>query len=180
MLRYDAFPEAEVTALKDLKYKIAFLRLNRRKRPEAPLFRNFRKCCNPGNLCVVRLGKPFVTKKTFYMHELIPIVVFTGFFAMVFGIVYLRTRENLAMLEKGLNPKQFANRPAPYKSLKLGLLLLGGGLGLLIAFLIDRNISARDENMPPIYFALIAIGGGLGLIASYAVEKKELLSKGDL
>ena len=34
------------------------------------------------------------------------VVLFGGFFAMVFGIVYLKTRENLSMLEKGLNPKQ--------------------------------------------------------------------------
>ena len=57
------------------------------------------------------------------------IVMFVGFFAMIFGIVYLKTKENLAMVEKGMNPKEFANRPAPYRNLKNGLLLFGAGIG---------------------------------------------------
>lgn len=107
---------------------------------------------------------------------LVPVLVPLGAFAMVFGIYYLRTRENLAMMEKGFNPKQYANRPAPFRSLKNGLLFLGAGLGLLIAFFIDRSMG---QDNPPIYFALIAIGGGLGLIGSYAIEKKEWLNGKD-
>ena len=106
---------------------------------------------------------------------LVPILVPLGAFAMVFGIIYLKTRENMAMIEKGMNPKQFANRPAPYRNLKNGLLFLGAGLGLLIAFVIDNNTDAHDSEI--IYFALLAIGGGLGLISSYAIEKKEVLSR---
>ena len=103
---------------------------------------------------------------------LIPITIFAGGFAMIFGVVYLRTRENMAMIEKCMNPKRHANLPAPFRSLKLGLLLLGAGLGLLLAYIIDHNINSAHEP-EPIYFALIAIGGGLGLIGSYAMEKKE-------
>lgn len=114
------------------------------------------------------------------MHDLVPILVPLGAFAMVFGIYYLRTRENMALIEKGMNPKQFANRPAPYRNLKNGLLFLGAGIGLLIAFIVDNNMVHRNDfndNSPAIYFACIAIGGGLGLIASYAIEKREVLSK---
>ena len=50
---------------------------------------------------------------------LIPLTIFGGGFAMIFGIAYLKTRENLAMVEKGMNPKQQFSRPAPFKSLKL-------------------------------------------------------------
>jgi len=114
---------------------------------------------------------------------LVPITLFAGGFAMVFGIVYLKTKENLAMVEKGMNPKQQYNRPAPFKSLKLGLLLLGAGLGLLLAFIIDANMTSttvdnfrhHDDANAAIYFALIAMGGGLGLITSYAIERKYLL-----
>ena len=45
---------------------------------------------------------------------LVPITMFAGAFAMTFGIIYLKTRENLAMVEKGMNPKERINRPAPY------------------------------------------------------------------
>ncbi|MCU7550248.1 hypothetical protein OCK74_14090 [Chitinophagaceae bacterium LB-8] len=106
---------------------------------------------------------------------LVPILVPLGAFAMVFGIIYLKTRENMAMIEKGMNPKQYANSPAPYRSLKTGLLFLGAGIGLLVAYFIDKNMGGYDNEA--IYFSLIAIGGGLGLIASYAVEKKETLRR---
>ena len=110
------------------------------------------------------------------------VVMFAGFFAMVFGIVYLRTRQNLSMIEKGMNPKQFANRPAPYKNLKWSLLLTGAGIGLFLAYVLDNFVfygvntnrygHHNDGQNVPIYFALIAIGGGLGLFGSYKMEKK--------
>ena len=43
-------------------------------------------------------------------EALIPITMFAGGFAMVFGIVYLKTRQNLAMIEKGMNPKRSEER----------------------------------------------------------------------
>src|ERR1044072_3652800 len=110
-------------------------------------------------------------------EALVPITMFAGGFAMIFGIVYLRTRQNLAMIEKGLNPKEFANRPAPYRNLKWGLLLVGAGVGLLAAFLIDTTMIPTRIEPVAVYFSLIAIGGGLGLVSSYRIEKKELLDK---
>ena len=119
---------------------------------------------------------------------LIPITIVGGGFAMIFGIVYLKTRQNMAMIEKGMNPKEFANRPAPYKNLKWALLLMGAGAGLFVAFILDTylmrpNIYTETFNgttyrhhdgdaIAAIYFALIAIGGGLGLFGSYKIEKK--------
>jgi hypothetical protein len=111
------------------------------------------------------------------LEMLVPILVPLGAFAMVFGIYYLRTRENMALIEKGINPKEYANRPAPYRSLKTGLLFVGAGIGLLMAFFIDKNSGMHMDDNPSIYFSLIAIGGGSGLIISYIIEKKEWLGK---
>ena len=107
---------------------------------------------------------------------MVAILIPLSFFAMVFGVVYLYKKENLAMIEKGMNPKDKLFRPAPFRSLKWGLLLLGAGMGLLIAFFIDMNLPYRIEPAG-IYFALIAMGGGLGLIGSYFVEKKHWYDK---
>jgi hypothetical protein len=109
---------------------------------------------------------------------LVGILVPLGFFALVFGVVYMHKRENLAMIEKGMNPKEFANRPAPYKNLKWGLLLVGAGIGLLLAYMFDQFVIRQDHDDEAIYFALIAIGGGLGLIGSYRIEKREFWDKG--
>lgn len=107
---------------------------------------------------------------------LIPISMFLSVPAMIFGIVYMNKKENLAMIEKGLNPKEWANRPVPYRNLKWGLLLVGAGIGLLAAYLLDvLALRKLDSDPAGIYFALIAIGGGLGLVGSYRIEKKELL-----
>jgi hypothetical protein len=107
---------------------------------------------------------------------LIPILICLGLFAMVFGIVYLKSKENQALIEKGMNPKEFANRPAPYRNLKWGLLLIGSGAGLMLAYFITRYM-LHDEENPALWFAFIGIGGGLGLFGSYKIEKKELLDK---
>jgi len=44
----------------------------------------------------------------------IPILLGLGAFAMVFGLRYLRNKENMAMIEKGMDPQLNAARPAPY------------------------------------------------------------------
>lgn len=116
--------------------------------------------------------------------------------AAIFGMRYMRAKENLSMIEKGLDPnmKPEKPRPAPFRSLKWGLLLVGAGLGLFAAYLLDNTLlyhvghyvghwsggdyEANGANVS-LYFALIAIGGGLGLITSYRIEKKELLDKQD-
>jgi choline-glycine betaine transporter len=102
---------------------------------------------------------------------LVAVLIPLGFFLMIFGIVYMYKRENLAMIEKGMNPKENRNRPAPYKNLKWGLLLIGAGIGLSLAYFITQYILHDYEN-PALWFALIAIGGGLGLYYSYKMEKK--------
>ncbi len=108
---------------------------------------------------------------------LVPVTMFAGGFAMVFGIVYLKTRQNMAMIEKGMNPKEQTNRPAPFKSLKAGLLLLGCGLGLLVAFLLDAYTLPYEVEPTGLYFALISVGGGIGLLLSYMIEKKHWYDK---
>lgn len=109
---------------------------------------------------------------------LIPILVPLGFFAMIFGIVYMHKKENLAMIDKGMNPKLGSQRgPEPFKNLKWGLLLVGAGIGLFLAYLFDQYMSRNEEN-EALYFALIAIGGGVGLIISYKMEMKELNRRG--
>ncbi|WP_261382217.1 DUF6249 domain-containing protein [Mucilaginibacter achroorhodeus] len=111
---------------------------------------------------------------------LIPILVPLGLFAMIFGIVYIKNRERMAMIERGMDPRSYKPQPAPWQNLKWGLLLIGAGLGLFIAYLLDYTAfkATRDEN-EAIYFGLIAIFGGFGLVLSYVIEKKELYNNRD-
>ena len=112
---------------------------------------------------------------------MIDILVPISLFTMVFGIYYLRTRERLAMIERGMVPA--SSRPNPYISLKWGLLLVGSGLGLLAAYLLNSYVfSLRAANgiLNPvfIYFALTSIGGGSGLLFSYRIENRSRAETG--
>lgn len=109
-------------------------------------------------------------------HSIEDILVPISFFALVFGIIYIRNRENMALIERGINPRTSETRPKHFFNLKWGLLLCGAGLGLLIAYFIDINTRmmavVNGGKNPAVYFSMIAIGGGLGLVISYFIEKK--------
>lgn len=112
------------------------------------------------------------------MNEEVAIVlVFLGAFASIFGLFYLRNKENMALIEKGINPKEYTTRPAPYRSLKWGLLLMGAGLGLLLGYVFSEQIMHIGNDNPVMYFSMLAICGGAGLFLSYRIEKKETLDK---
>lgn len=104
------------------------------------------------------------------MQNLVPITLFISAALMIIAIAYFRTRESMAMIEKGMNPKDRIGRPAPFVSLKFGLLLIGAGTGLFLAYLLDTLV-IKAHDTEPIYFSLIAIGGGLGLLGSYKAER---------
>jgi hypothetical protein len=111
------------------------------------------------------------------MKELIPITLFLGAFLMVFGIRYFSNKEKMAMIERGIDPgigRPQQAAPKPFLSLKFGLLLVGLGLGILLAlFVVMQNHMPESEGVA-VYFGFISIFGGLGLIISYIIEKNWL------
>ncbi len=109
--------------------------------------------------------------------KLVGILVPLGFFAMIFGIVYLAKREKLAMIERGMDPRRYKPQSAPFQNLKWGLLLIGSGLGLFLASILDKTVFKDLRDNEVIYCSLVAIFGGLGLFITYLVEKKEVLDK---
>jgi len=128
------------------------------------------------------------------IESLIPIFIMLGLFLLIFGVVYIRSRENMALIDRGFNPRQQepVQRPRYFANLKYGLLLLGAGAGLILAYVIDvvllghREIvekvtaadghtfwqDVQDTREPIIYFAMVAVGGGIGLYLAYKAERK--------
>lgn len=104
----------------------------------------------------------------------VPITLFIAGAGMIFGIRYLANKERMAMIERGINPNEGQSAPKPFLSLKFGLLLVGLGLGLLIALLTVTLLRPAGDDDVAVYFGFIAIFGGIGLICSYLVEKKWL------
>lgn len=96
-------------------------------------------------------------------------------FLMVVAIRYLESKENMSMIERGMNPaehKRLRRQANPSQTLKNGLLFVGAGLGLLLAIIITNVLHLEGESGTGIFFALIAIFGGAGLLGAYFYERK--------
>jgi len=98
---------------------------------------------------------------------LIPI----SFFAMVYGIVYLfmRRKERLALIEKGVDASIFEIPKKSLSSLKWGMLLIGIGIGILLGKILSVYTSLEEE---PAFFSMICLFGGIGLIIYHLIARK--------
>jgi len=115
--------------------------------------------------------KTFITMSEGIIFFSIPIAAFI----MVVAIRYLESKENMAMIEKGMSPAERRKRnhqANPTQTLKNGLLFVGAGLGLLLAIVITNMFNLNSQSSTGVFFALIAIFGGAGLLAAYLYERK--------
>jgi len=104
---------------------------------------------------------------------IIPII-----FGAIFGVFYLyfstRNKERLALIEKGAEASIFNLSKKAGSSwkvivLNLAFLLMGVGLGVLLASIITQYSSLAEES---IYPALIFLMAGLGLYVGFTQTKK--------
>lgn len=103
-------------------------------------------------------------------------------FVALTGIYYIRSRENMAMIERGMNPRNSELKLRPFSSLKIALLSIGVGVGAVVAMLLLSVLPARTymydgrqytDDLEELYPALMAIFGGIGLLISYLIERRE-------
>ncbi len=111
------------------------------------------------------------------MHEginewFVPVTLGLGVFFMIWGLRYLENKENMAMIERGMEPRKRRRQANPSQTLKNGLLFVGAGLGLLLAIIVTSTLNLEGRNSTGIFFALIAIFGGLGMLGAYMYERK--------
>jgi hypothetical protein len=103
---------------------------------------------------------------------LIPLIVFSSIFGMVYVFLNTRNKERLALIEKGADASLFASKKN-YKSnltLKFGMLAVGIGVGILVASIME-TYTVLDEEIA--YPSMIFLFGGLFLIANAMIEKKD-------
>jgi divalent metal cation (Fe/Co/Zn/Cd) transporter len=79
------------------------------------------------------------------------------------------------MIEKGTDMSIFARKrgddsPMKFWVIKIGFLMVGIALGIIVASIASNNGGIMDEEEA--YPAMILLFGGLALVASYFVEKK--------
>lgn len=131
------------------------------------------------------------------MNDLAPMVVVSvmSFFTYKIFELYARRKERMAIIEKlsnGIDPQilksQFSMpvyKDGNYGSwaIRIGLLLVGVGLGVVIAAIVDLlAVAPSAENrelfyefrntISVLYPACAAVFGGLGLVVAYFIENK--------
>jgi hypothetical protein len=103
---------------------------------------------------------------------MIPITISLGAFLMVWGMRYLENKENMALIERGMQPVDRRKNADPSRTLRNSLMFIGAGVGLLLAIIITNSLQMRDDDGTGVYFALIAIFGGMGMLGAYLYERK--------
>lgn len=83
----------------------------------------------------------------------------------------LRHKQRMTLLEKSLPPDHFKEHDHMLW-IRLGMLLMGVGVGFLLAFLIDLYVFDSRNGTEPLYPSLTAICGGLAMILSKRLNSK--------
>jgi hypothetical protein len=93
-----------------------------------------------------------------------------GFFLALFAILYVywttRTKERLALVEKGMDAGIFKGECSQYALLKWGIFLIALAIGVLGGFAFSQVI-----NEVVAFFTMILLCGGIGLIVAFWVTK---------
>tara|TARA_R110000737_G_scaffold45175_1_gene65349 strand:+ start:99 stop:428 length:330 start_codon:yes stop_codon:yes gene_type:complete len=106
------------------------------------------------------------------MHGPEVLIPLSLFVSIAITVIFLRkflNEERLAAIEKGANPDVFKFKSHTSFALKLGLMFIGVGCGILFGGLIEDFF--REEEVA--YFSMIFIFGGAGLFVSHIIDRKE-------
>lgn len=109
------------------------------------------------------------------------LLAFIGFLATVFGIFYVfvttRNKERMSLIEKGADASLFNTGKEGQKSwfnwnkvtLKLGMLLMGVGVGIIAGSILDSmNIMEHGAD----YTSMVFLFGGFSLVLFYLIDRK--------
>ena len=121
------------------------------------------------------------------MNNLDGVIIVLGLVFGIYKFYELSTcrKERMTIIEKmsfgdgvALSPDvvQWLSAPAQtFGALRIGLLLIGVGLGMCIAFIVSfcMNIPQQGGNSEILYFALMMLFGGLGLTIGHLIESKK-------
>ncbi len=108
---------------------------------------------------------------------LVVLTIFGSTGLIVWKWIETKHKEKMAMIEKGVSPKDFKGvsisemfRFSPLSSLKWGLLSLFVGAGLMLATWFDQSMYMPDGVYPASMLTL----GGLGLVVFYVIASRKM------
>lgn len=102
----------------------------------------------------------------------VPLSFFLALFAILYVYWTTRTKERLALIEKGADASIFKTASSKYALLKWGIFLIALAVGVISGFALSNVI-----NEVAAFFTMILLFGGIGLIVAhyitYNLAKKE-------
>ena len=104
---------------------------------------------------------------------LIPISLFASVVLILWLFLSTRNKERMALIEKGADANLFKTKSKPFPTLKLGMFLVGIGLGILFGNIIAVSTSLEE---PTAYFSMIFLFAGSSLVTNHLLEKKTIKS----
>lgn len=103
---------------------------------------------------------------------LIPLIVFSSIFGVIYVFLNTRNKERMALIEKGADVSLFAGKKRSFRNItmKIGMLAVGIGTGILMGSIISSYTQLDEEIAFP---SMIFLFGGLFLIGNAILEKRE-------
>ena len=102
----------------------------------------------------------------------VPISFFLALFAILYVYWTTRTKERLALIEKGSDASIFKTKTSKYALLKWGIFLIALAVGVITGYALSNVI-----NEVAAFFTMILLFGGIGLIVAHfitnSLAKKE-------
>ena len=103
---------------------------------------------------------------------LIPLIVFSSIFGIFYVYLNTRNKERLSLIEKGADASLFATKKNnKYNlTLKIGMLAVGIGIGILIGSLLSSYTTLDEEVAFP---SMIFLFGGMFLVANAIIDRQD-------
>lgn len=115
------------------------------------------------------------------------VLIVSAIFLCIYKVVevFVHRRERLNLVEKidslkdhNVNISQILGESDNFSgAFKWGCLLIGLGVGILVAYTIISALDLYDDQSIVIYTSCVFIFGGIGLLVSYFLEKKKINKK---
>lgn len=97
------------------------------------------------------------------------IILSVGTLIIIAYIRKITSEERKLLIEKGMNPADVRSRSNTSTPLRLALLFIGAGLGLLMGYTLDSLFHMEEVG----YFSMLLLFGGVGLGIAYVIEEKK-------